>query len=134
MAKEGHYSPEAFRFLFESLEHALVISGKVQAEGAERHITGQELLNGMRVYARHIFGPLASQTWKSWGIRSSLDWGRIVFLLVDAGMLNRQETDKLEDFDQPFDFEKYFVEEYEPDLSSSFDEPGETDEHEETDD
>ena len=126
MAADGRYSPEAFRFLFESLEHALVISGKVKAEGTERHITGQELLIGMREYARHIFGPLAAQTWKSWGIEGSLDWGRIVFMLVDAGMLNRQETDTLEDFDQPFDYEKFFVDEYRPDLSGFFEESGES--------
>jgi len=125
MAADGRYSPEAFRFLFESLEHALVISGKVKAEGTERHITGQELLNGMREYARHIFGPLAAQTWKSWGVQTSLDWGRIVFMLVEAGMLNRQDSDKLEDFDQPFDFEKYFVEDYRPDFSGSFEAPEE---------
>ena len=121
LATKCGYSPEAFRFLFESLEHALISSGKAELEGTERHITGQELLVGMREYARRIFGPLASQTWKSWGIKGNLDWGKIVFGLVDAGMLNRQESDTLADFDQPFDHERYFVDEYVPDLKNSFD-------------
>jgi uncharacterized repeat protein (TIGR04138 family) len=119
LALSGGYSPEAFRFLFESLEHTLVISGKVKAEGPERHITGQELLDGMRQHARRIFGPLAVQIWKSWGIHCSLDWGRIVFLLVEAGLLNSQKTDRLEDFDEEFDYEKYFVEDYRPEVGGA---------------
>lgn len=118
LAREGNYSPEAFRFLFEALEHALVLSGKDQAEGSGRHISGEELLAGMRQYARQIFGPLAASTWRSWGIRESMDWGRIVFLLVDAGMLNRQDSDTIEDFKSDFDFEEFFVESYRPDLEN----------------
>ena len=120
LAAQGGYSPEAFRFLFESLEHALITSGKAELEGVERHVSGQELLVGLREYARRLFGPLAAQTWKAWGIEASLDWGRIVFALVDAGLLNGQESDKLEDFDELFDCEQYFVEEYVPDLKDSF--------------
>lgn len=114
IARKGPYSPEAFRFLFEALEHAMVVSGKDRAEGAERHITGEELLEGMRRYAQRIFGPLAAQTWRAWGIRSSMDWGRIVFLLVDAGLLNRQETDTIDDFANDFDFDETFVRGYKP--------------------
>ncbi len=116
LARDGHYSHEAFRFLFEALEHALVVSGKEEAEGPERHITGNELLEGMRQYASRIFGPLAAQTWRSWGINGSMDWGRIVFLLVEAGMLNRQESDTIEDFADDFDFDEFFVQGYRPKL------------------
>ena len=116
LADSGRYSPEAFRFLFEALEHALVLSGRSKAKGPERHISGQELLVGMREYARQLFGPLAEETWKAWGIHGSLDWGRIVFMLVEAGTLTRQESDSLDDFDEKFDYHTYFVEEYRPDL------------------
>jgi uncharacterized repeat protein (TIGR04138 family) len=116
LANDGRYSPEAFRFMFEALEHALVVSGKEKAKGPERHISGQQLLEGMRQYARQLFGPLAMQTWRAWGVHGSLDWGRIVFLLVEAGMLNRQDSDSLDDFDEEFDYEEYFVKEYRPDV------------------
>ena len=49
--RDGRYSPEAFRFLFESLDHAVRLAGKTEAEGTERHVTGQEVLAGMRAYA-----------------------------------------------------------------------------------
>ena len=114
--KDGRYSPEAFRFLFESLPHAVKLAGKENAEGAGRHVTGQEVLGGLRVHASQLFGPLAAAVWRSWGLRETLDWGRIVFLLVEEGLLNRQETDSLEDFRAGYDFEEAFVHDYRPRL------------------
>jgi uncharacterized repeat protein (TIGR04138 family) len=110
--RDGRYAPEAFQFLFESLEHAVKLAGRAEAEGVERHVSGQELLAGMRAYAGELFGPLAAQVWRSWGVRSTLDWGRIVFLLVDNGMLNRQDNDTIDDFKDGFDFDQAFVESY----------------------
>ncbi len=110
--KDGRYSPEAFRFLFESLPQAVRLAGKEKAEGTERHVTGQEVLAGMRAHAGQLFGPLAAAVWRSWGVRETLDWGRVVFLLVDNGLLNRQESDTIEDFRSAFDFEEAFVRQY----------------------
>ena len=114
--RDGRYSPEAFVFLFASLEHAVRLAGKDSAQGAERHVTGQELLAGLRENAIETFGPLAAHVWRAWGVKSALDWGRIVFLLVEAGLLNRQESDTIEDFRPGFDFDSVFVERYRPPL------------------
>ena len=115
---DGRYSSQAFRFLFESLEQAIKLAGKDEETGVARHVTGQEVLNGMRENASTQFGPLAAQVWRSWGINEALDWGRIVFLLVEAGLLNRQESDTIEDFRDGFDFDEAFVRNYEPPLSA----------------
>jgi uncharacterized repeat protein (TIGR04138 family) len=114
--KDGRFAPEAFQFLFESLEHAVRLAGRSDAEGSARHVSGQELLAGMRAYAMEIFGPLAAQVWRSWGVRTTLDWGRIVFLLVDNGMLNRQDNDTIDDFKDGFDFDRAFVDGYKVEL------------------
>jgi uncharacterized repeat protein (TIGR04138 family) len=114
--RDGRYSPEAFRFLFESLDHAVRLAGKDAAEGPERHVTGQEVLAGMRVYASESFGPLAAHVWRSWGVNEAMDWGRIVFLLVDEGMLKRQDEDDIEDFRDGFDFDQAFEADYDPEL------------------
>ena len=111
---DGRYSPEAFRFLFESLNHAVSVAGKEAATGTERHVTGRQVLEGMRINALETFGPLAAQVWRSWGVGEAMDWGRIVFLLVDHGMLNRQESDSIEDFSDGFDFDEVFVHSYQP--------------------
>lgn len=112
--QDGRYSPEAFRFLYESLEHALRLSGRSEAEGVDRHVSGREVLAGMRACAIQQFGPLSAHVWRAWGIRESLDWGRIVFLLVEQGLLKRQEGDSIEDFAENFDFDQVFEREYRP--------------------
>ena len=119
--RDGRYSPEAFTFLFESLEQAVRLAGKEGAQGSERHVTGQELLAGLREHAAESFGPLAAHVWRAWGIRVSIDWGRIVFLLVDEGLLRRKESDTLADFEPGFDFDSAFVESYTPPLPRSLD-------------
>ena len=68
------------------------------------------------MYASECFGPLAAQVWRSWGVHTTLDWGRIVFALVEAKLLNRQDTDTISDFDDGFDFDAAFVDSYAPTL------------------
>ena len=112
--QDGRYSPEAFRFLYESLEHALRLTGREHAEGTDRHVSGREVLEGMRACATQQFGPLAAHVWRSWGVKESLDWGRIVFLLVEHKLLKRQEGDTIEDFADNFDFDEVFEKSYRP--------------------
>jgi len=110
--EDGRYRQDAFVFLFECLEPAVRLAGRGEAQGGDRHISGQELVAGLRFEAQRLFGPLAAHVWRSWGIRSTLDWGHVVFLLVEAGLLSRREEDSLDDFRESFDFERVFVEEY----------------------
>ncbi|MEY4774974.1 MAG: hypothetical protein RIT40_2009 [Planctomycetota bacterium] len=120
---DGRYAPEAFQFLYESLDTAVQLAGRGDREGTDRHVSGQELLLGLRAHAREVFGPLAAPVWRSWGVQEAMDWGHIVFLLVDAGLLNRQESDTIDDFRQGFDFDAYFVREYVPLLPQDWSPP-----------
>ena len=43
-----------------------------------------------------------------WGIASTADLGRMVFTLIDVGLLARQPSDKPEDFDRVYDFAEVF--------------------------
>lgn len=95
------------------------IAGRANAEASERHVTGQEVLAGLRVHALETFGPLGKAVWGSWGVRETLDWGRIVFLLVENGHLKRQESDTIEDFRAGFDFEEELVRAYRVPLGES---------------
>ncbi|HEX6885786.1 MAG TPA: Minf_1886 family protein [Planctomycetota bacterium] len=117
--KDGRYSPEAFRFLFEALPHAMRLAGKGEAQSTPKHVTGQEVVAGLRMLAAQQFGPLAAGVWRSWGVNSTLDWGQIVFLLVENRHLNRQESDTLEDFREGFDFDEVFVRQYRVPLSEA---------------
>lgn len=117
--QDGRYSPDAFVFLFESLDVAVRMAGKEGRTGASRHVTGQEVLAGMREHALARFGPLAAHVWRQWGIRETLDWGKVVFLLIDHNLLKRQDEDKLEDFRDGFDFDEAFVASYGTRLASA---------------
>ncbi|MDG1049477.1 MAG: hypothetical protein P8M11_14065 [Planctomycetota bacterium] len=112
--KDPRYRLEAYKFLFDALDKTVRLTGKDQASDEDKHVSGQQLLDGMRVHATRLFGPLAAQVWRTWGIHSTTDWGRIVFNLVDSELLRRQESDSIEDFRDGYDFEEVFVQAYQP--------------------
>ena len=76
--------------------------------GEERHIGGRELLEGIRLFAADQFGPMAPLVFERWGVRSSEDFGEIVFNLVDAELLSRRPEDSRLDFVGGFDFDDAF--------------------------
>ena len=122
--RDGRYKPEAIQFLFEALDEAVRETGRSEEEDDKRHVTGQELLDVMRRHARKLFGPLAASVWRAWGIQTTLDWGHVVFLLVDAQLLRRRDTDTIEDFQDGFDFDEYFVRSYRPESPKALGEVG----------
>ncbi len=99
---DGRYKEEAYLFVMASLSRA------VQDLKEPRHITGPELLDGIRFEAEQQFGPMARSVFEHWGIKNSLDFGRIVFNMVQEGILSKTETDTLEDFKDDVFFDKLF--------------------------
>jgi uncharacterized repeat protein (TIGR04138 family) len=73
-----------------------------------RHITGRELLDGIRAYGLQEFGPLTRSVFEHWGVTTTEDFGHIVFHLVEAGLLGKTEHDRLEDFRNVYDFSDAF--------------------------
>lgn len=73
-----------------------------------RHITGRELAEGVRDLAIERFGPMARTVLDHWGIHATADVGHIVFALVEAGILIKQDEDSLRDFEHVFDFDEAF--------------------------
>lgn len=102
MDGNGHYKFEAYSFVLAALHHAVSKLKKA------RHITGQELLEGIREYALEQYGPLTRTVLNYWGIKETLDFGKIVFALVEVGMLRKQPEDKLDDFKDVYDFKTAF--------------------------
>lgn len=75
---------------------------------APRHVTGRELAEGVRGLALERFGPIARTVLEHWGIHDTDDVGRVVFAMVEQGILIKQEEDQVEDFTDVFDFEEAF--------------------------
>lgn len=102
--EDGRYALEAYQFLFEGLDRAVKMTGRMGAE--DRHVTGQELAEALRLLALDVYGPLARQVWNSWGLQTTRDWGEIVFVLIGHGIFSKQESDSIEDFAGVYDFEQ----------------------------
>ncbi len=73
-----------------------------------RHIAGRELAIGVKDLALERYGPMARSVLGHWGIHTTEDVGRVVFALVEQGILVKQDEDRLEDFAGVFDFEDAF--------------------------
>jgi uncharacterized repeat protein (TIGR04138 family) len=109
LAKDSRYTREAYLFVREGLDFAQkpVQKEKGTAE-AVHHISGRELLGGLRGYALDQYGPMAITLLEEWGIRRCEDFGEIVFNMVDFGLLSKTETDSREDFKGAYDFAEAF--------------------------
>lgn len=100
------YSEAAYLFVLSSLQYA------IERLEEPRHISGQELAEGVRDLAIEQYGPLARTVLEHWGIHSTSDMGRIVYALIDCRVLIKQDSDSLEDFRNVFDFEDAFDRDY----------------------
>lgn len=107
IAEDGRYRPEAFGFLHEALSLA-VREVYHDAEGPGRHVTGQQLCDALRHLAIDRYGLMAPAVLRSWGVRESLDFGNMVYLLIEHGMMRKTDEDSLEDFRDRFSLETDF--------------------------
>src|SRR5438034_4682586 len=89
-----------------SLRDALDFTTKQQKKikgVSVRHVTGPELLDGVRQYALREFGPMVMTVFDSWGIHSCEDIGHMVFNLIGAGVLRKPEEHWIKDFKNAHD-------------------------------
>ena len=117
------YHHQAYLFIKDALsatQDMLSRKPPEHAEDEEAHISGQELLEGIRVLASRQFGMLAPSVFASWGVYTTSDFGRIVFELVELGELRRTEHDHQSDFDDVYSFENAFLHDYVIDTSRAF--------------
>jgi uncharacterized repeat protein (TIGR04138 family) len=73
-------------------------------EDASRHITGRDLCLGLRDEAWARWGLLARTVLARWNVTTTLDFGRIVFALVEYQHLQKTDDDTIDDFRGVFDF------------------------------
>ena len=105
---DARYHRDGYMFLRDALDFTTKQQKKVKGVSV-RHVTGPELLDGVRQYALKEFGPMVMTVFDSWGIHSSEDVGHMVFNLIGAGIFGKTEQDSIEDFKNVYDFEEAFV-------------------------
>ncbi len=114
--KDTRYPLEAYLFVLE----ALYFTRKKYKK--ERHVTGQELCSGIKELALSRYGPMAKTVLEHWGIKKTIDFGNIVFNMVNEKVLSKTEEDNIEDFQNVYDFDDVFVKQYRFGITPSKDE------------
>jgi len=104
------YKLEAYNFVLSGLSYT------VRKLPKPRHVTGTELSRGLRAYALDQYGPLARSVLEYLGIKETRDFGVIVFILVEAGLMSKTKEDSIKDFENVYDFKEAFDGKYEFDL------------------
>ena len=113
VAQDPRYKREAYDFLREALDFTQKEAAREKDE-KERHVTGQQLLEGVRGYALKEYGPMALTVLAEWGITRGEDIGELVFNLIDQRILKKTASDSREDFKGGYDFETAFREPFLP--------------------
>jgi len=114
LVKDTRYEPEAYRFVSEALDYTIRSLGRENYEDEEaRHVSGGELLDGIREYGLKKFGPMTRAVLDHWGIGSCDDFGEIVFNLVGEGILRKTKSDSRKDFREGYNFHEAFEKPFE---------------------
>jgi len=107
LARDARYHRDAYHFLREALDFTQRNQPR-EPRAKIRHVTGQELLDGIRRYALDQFGPMAVTVLEEWGVRRCEDFGDMVFNMVEARLLAKTEQDSRDDFRGGYDFTDAF--------------------------
>jgi len=107
VANNPGYHLDAYLFVLSAINYVYMKLKK------KRHISGRELLEGIRTFGSELYGRLAPEVFQHWGVRETIDFGKIVFTLVNHGILSKQDGDSLEEFRDVYKFDDVFVRDYE---------------------
>lgn len=112
-ADVGVYPIEAYEFVQRGLAYTVgQIHSSNRAAGGPRHVTGRQLCHGLRQYALEQWGMLARIVLRRWNITSTVDFGRIVFSLVEHRVMATTPDDSIDDFRGVYDFHSAFESAY----------------------
>lgn len=113
--REPRYSYEAYQFVCDAVNFTQERLGRTPGadEPEDAHVNGSELLRGACDFARQEYGLMAPIVFKLWGIRTTDDFGEMVFRLIEAEKLSKSEDDDPEDFRGLFDLEKMLADGFE---------------------
>lgn len=107
--EDGRYPPEAFGFLHDGLSRAVATAygDEKRAEG-QQHVSGSQLCCALRDLAVERWGMLAAAVLRKWNIHATIDFGHMVYLLIEHKFMRKTEEDSINDFADVFDFGEAF--------------------------
>ena len=116
--RDPRYAYEAYEFVFAALAHTQKLLGRAVPDeppaepGPNHHVSGGELLHGVRDLALREFGFMARTVFHMWGIERTDDFGEIIFNLIEANLMSRTPNDSRRDFQNVYDLDQVLVREY----------------------
>lgn len=114
LKEDTRYKADAYQFVREALSYAQDELGLGGVPGEEEcHLTGQELCQGIRLFAIQQYGYMAKLVLNSWGVHSTGDFGNLVYNLIEIEMMKKSPDDRREHFDHVYDFDEAFVQGFE---------------------
>ena len=122
--RDPRYAYEAYEFLFAALSHTQQLLGRMPAGNSavpepQYHVSGPELLHGIRELALREFGFMARVVFRLWGINRTDDFGEIVFNLVEQNLMSKTEQDSRADFQNVFDLDQALIQDFHIDLDEA---------------
>jgi len=114
--EDNRFDRKAYTFVRQALDSTVKELKKRQPERTQKsqHVSGAELLNGIRVYALDQYGPLAMTVLNRWGVTRCSDFGDIVFNLIEYNVFSKTDSDRREDFGEIYSFDEAFVKPFAP--------------------
>ncbi|HWA84762.1 MAG TPA: Minf_1886 family protein [Opitutus sp.] len=114
--EDPRYDRKAYEFIRLGLDHTVKELKKKEGvrSARSRHVSGPELLEGLRIYTLDQFGPLAKTVLNSWGVERCSDFGEIVFNLIEYNVFSKTDNDRREDFADIYTFDEAFVKPFQP--------------------
>ena len=109
--QDPRYTPESYEFVMEALAYSQ------QKFKKSKHISGEELLAGIRSLLLKNYGPMTMTVLKHWGIKKTDDFGNIVFNLVENKILAKDDQDHYDSFKNAYDFDEVFNKDYRKQLA-----------------
>jgi uncharacterized repeat protein (TIGR04138 family) len=113
--EDPRFDRKAYDFVRQGLDFTVKeIKKKDAAITRSQHVSGSELLHGLRAHALDRFGPLAKTVLNEWGVTRCADFGDIVFNLIEYNVFSKTENDRREDFADVYNFDDAFVKPFLP--------------------
>jgi uncharacterized repeat protein (TIGR04138 family) len=115
LREDRRYKLEAYQFVRMGLTYAQdVLELGQEAEGdasdrdapPPRHVTGPDLCFALKRLAHEQYGLMAKLVLADWGLRSTSDFGEIVYNLIKIGEMSKSDSDSRSDFDGVYDFDR----------------------------
>ena len=124
--RDPRFAYEAYEFVFAALTHTQRMLGRLPPQEAtgeqDYHVSGPQLLDGVRDLALREYGLMARTVFHMWGIDHTSDFGEIVFNLVEANLMSKTSEDNRDDFRDVYDLDQVLVRDYRIDFKEEVEE------------